>query len=159
MKLIILRHGKAEDSHPEGDHARALTKKGHAQSRRQALRLAGLGLLPGLILSSPLVRCRETAETFAQAANIAGPMIQNWLACGMRPGTAMAELKAYAEFGCVCIVGHEPDLSSLVAWLTGSTSSSIQMKKGSIAVLSVDPPSQHAMLEMLLPAREGLADS
>ena len=158
MKLIILRHGKAEDSHPDGDYARRLTKKGHAQAERQARRLAGLGLLPGLILSSPLVRSRETAETFAQAADIAGPMIVNWLACGMRPGTAAEELAAYKEFGCVCIVGHEPDLSSLVSWLIGSTSYSVVMKKGSIAVLDVDPPSSNAILEMLIPAKEGLSD-
>ena len=64
MKLIVLRHGKAEDSHKDGDYARQLTKKGHAQAARQARRLAGLELLPGIILSSPLVRSRETAETF-----------------------------------------------------------------------------------------------
>ena len=158
MKLIIMRHAKAEDIHPEGDHARRLTKKGHQQAERQARRLAGLNLLPGIILSSPLVRSRETAETFAASADIPGPMIVNWLACGMRPGTAAEELAAYKEFGCVCIVGHEPDLSSLVAWLTGSTSSSIEMKKASIAVLTVSPPSSHAILEMLLPPREGLSD-
>jgi phosphohistidine phosphatase len=157
MKLIIMRHGKAEDNHPDGDHARALTKKGHRQAQRQAQRLAGLGLLPAITLSSPLMRARETAETFAQTAKIAGPMIVNWLASGMRPATAMQELTAYKEFGCVCIVGHEPDLSSLVAWLTESTANSIQMKKGAIAVLTVSPPSQHAVLEMLLPAKEALS--
>jgi len=156
MKLIIMRHGKAEDRHPEGDHARRLTPKGHAQAERQAKRLTANGLLPNLILSSPLVRARETAETFAQAAAISGPMIQTWLGCGMRPGSAMKELVAYTEFKTVCIVGHEPDLSSLVAWLTGGTTSSIRMKKGSIAVLTVNPPSQSAVLEMLLPAKEGL---
>ncbi len=158
MKLIIMRHAKAEDSHADGDHARRLTKKGHQQSERQARRLAGLGLLPGIILSSPLVRSRETAETLAQAADIPGPMIVNWLACGMRPGTAMEELVAYKDFGCVCIVGHEPDLSSLVAWLTGSTSYSVVMKKASIAVIDTDPPASHATLEMLIPAKEGLSD-
>lgn len=156
MELIIMRHGKAEDRHSDGDHARQLTKKGHHQAERQARRLAGLDLLPGIILASPLVRARETAETFAQAADIPGPMIQTWLSCGMRPATAIKELAAYTEFGRVCIVGHEPDLSSLVAWLTGSTASSIVMKKASIAVLQVDPPSRHSSLEMLLPAKEGL---
>ena len=158
MKLIVMRHAKAEDIHPDGDHARALTPKGHQQSERQARRLAGLDLLPGIILSSPLVRSRETAETFAQAADIPGPMIVNWLACGMRPGTAAEELVAYKEFGTVCIIGHEPDLSSLVNWLIGTSAYAVVMKKASIAVLDVDPPSSHATLEMLLPAKEGLSD-
>ena len=158
MKLIILRHGKAEDSHEDGDYARQLTKKGHAQAARQARRLAGLELLPGIILSSPLVRSRETAETFAQAVDIPGPMVVDWLACGMRPGTAIAELAAYKEFGCVCVVGHEPDLSSLVSWLMGSTSYSVVMKKGSIAVLEVNPPSSNAILQILMPPQQGLKD-
>ena len=155
MRLIVMRHAKAEDSHPDGDHARALTKKGHQQSERQAQRLSSMGLLPGLVLSSPLVRSRETAETFTQTADIPGPMIVNWLACGMRPGTAIEELAAYKEFGSVCIVGHEPDLSSLVNWLIGSNAYSVVMKKASIAVLDVEPPASRATLEMLLPAKEG----
>ena len=156
MKLIILRHGKAEDHHKDGDHARRLTSKGHAQAELQAQRLANIGLLPNLILSSPLVRARETAETFASAADISGPMIQTWLSCGMRPSTALKELAAYKEFKTVCIVGHEPDLSSLVASLTGSTASSIQMKKGSLAILEANPPAAHGFLEILLPPKEGL---
>ena len=156
MKLIIMRHGKAEDGNPEGDHARKLTPKGHRQAERQAQRLAKSGQLPNLILSSPLVRARETAETFAQAADISGPMIQTWLACGMSPETAVEELAAYKEFGSVCIGGHEPDLSSLVALLTGSSAGSIQMKKGSMAILSANPPSKRATLEVLLPAKSGL---
>jgi phosphohistidine phosphatase len=156
MKLIIMRHGKAEDSHKDGDHARRLTSKGHRQAELQAHRLASTDQLPGLILSSPLVRARETAETFAAAAKISGPMIQTWLSCGMNPSTAIEELAAYKEFGTVCMVGHEPDLSSLVAWLTGSSAACIQMKKGSIAVLEASPPSRHATLEMLIPAKQGL---
>lgn len=156
MKLIIMRHGKAEDSHPDGDHARQLTPKGHRQAELQARRLAKTGQLPNLILSSPLVRARETAETFARTAAISGPMIQTWLACGMRPQSAIDELAAYKEFGSVCIVGHEPDLSSLIAYLTGSSASSIQMKKGGIAILTANPPAKRATLEVLLPPKSGL---
>ena len=60
--------------------------------------------------------------------------------------------------GTVCIIGHEPDLSSLVSWLIGTSAYAVVMKKASIAVLDVDPPSSHATLEMLLPAKEGLSD-
>ena len=156
MKLIIMRHGKAEASHPEGDHSRELTPKGHLQAEHQARRLAAVGLLPNLILSSPLTRARQTAETFATTAGISGPMIQNWLSCGMRPATAIEELVAYKEFKSICLVGHEPDLSSLVSWLTGSSTISIEMKTGSMAVLSVDPPSRRAVLKMLIPAKDGI---
>ena len=53
MKLIIMRHGKAEDCHADGDHARRLAPKGHAQAERQAKRLSSIGQLPNLILSRP----------------------------------------------------------------------------------------------------------
>lgn len=156
MDLIVMRHGKAEDSHSEGDHARELTAKGHQQAERQARRLAQAGLLPAIVLCSPLVRSRQTAETFCESVDISGPMIQSWLACGMTPETALSELTAYQDFGRVAIVGHEPDLSSLVAWLLAGHDQAIQMKKGSIALLWVQPPARRANLQLLLPARLGL---
>lgn len=157
MKLIIMRHGTAEDFHADGDHARELIDKGYEQSKRQARRIAGLGLLPSLVLSSPLMRCRQTAETFCKEAGISGPMMQSWLACGMDPETALKELGAYTEFGTVAIVGHEPDLSSLVAWITGSDGGSIRMRKATVAVLSINPTSRRGTLEILLPAKSGLS--
>ncbi|MDX1679923.1 MAG: histidine phosphatase family protein [Akkermansiaceae bacterium] len=156
MKLIIMRHGTAEDFHADGDRSRELTSKGYEQSRRQARRLAGLGLLPSLVLSSPLMRCRQTAETFCAEAGISGPMIQSWLACGMSPETALEELGAYSEFETLAVVGHEPDLSSLVAWITGSEGGSVRMKKATIAVVALSPPSRRGTLELLLPAKQGL---
>jgi len=156
MDLIVMRHGQAEDRHSEGDHSRALTPKGRQQAERQARRLAGAGLLPAIVLCSPLVRARQTAETFCEAGGISGPLIQNWLACGMHPETAFNELAAYRDFGRVAIVGHEPDLSGLVVWLTGGHEDSVRMKKGSIALLQLPPASRHASLRLLLPAREGL---
>jgi len=153
MELIVMRHGKAEDHHPEGDHARSLTTKGHRQARRQAARMAAIGKLPAIVLCSPLSRARQTAESFCDEAAISGPIIQGWLACGMRPETALRELAAYDEFARVAIVGHEPDLSGLVSHLIGGTGSSIDMKKGSIALLDVHPPSRRGVLQLLMPAK------
>lgn len=153
-----MRHGKAEDFHSEGDHARALTTKGHQQAERQAMRLAQARLLPSIVLCSPLVRARQTAETFCAAVNLSGPLIQQWLACGMNPEQALSELAAYKEFERVAIVGHEPDLSSLIAWLTEARPGTIRMKKACMALLQVNPPSRRASLELLLPARTGLGD-
>ena len=56
MDLILLRHGKAEDSNPKGDSARELVEKGRQQARRQAKLLKQAGLLPEIVITSPLVR-------------------------------------------------------------------------------------------------------
>ena len=152
MDLILLRHGKAEDQAASGgDRERALVAKGFAQAARAGALLKGAGLLPDLVLSSPLRRARETAETFCTAAGLDGPLIQPWLASGMRAENALIELQAFANFRRVAIVGHEPDLSSLIEWLLGATGGSIDIKKGSLTCVEFSPPRSRGRLLFLVP--------
>lgn len=151
MELVVLRHGKAEDSNPEGDGARNLLEKGRRQARDAGLLLKTSGLLPEIVLSSPLVRARQTAEEFCQAAGIPGPVIQNWLASGMAAQTALNELVGFREFSRVAIVGHEPDFSELLQWILGAHGNAIEMKKGSIACVRIFPPAKAGTLLYLAP--------
>lgn len=152
MDLILLRHGKAEDAHPQGDAFRALTEKGFEQARHQAARLAGFGKPPDIVLTSPLTRARQTADTFCNSIGLPGPLVQSWISPGMKPETALQELSGFSEFNRVAIVGHEPDLSRLISTLLGSNSTAIQMKKACLACLSLQPPSKQAKLKYLIPA-------
>lgn len=156
MDLILLRHGKAEDSHPQGDQARALVEKGREQARRAARALKRSKLLPDIVLTSPLVRARQTAEEFCDTAGMPGPLVQPWLACGMTPESAIRELSAFAEFGRVAIVGHEPDFSWLAAWILGISGGEIRIKKGSLSCYRIHPPARHGSLLYLIPPK--LAD-
>ncbi|MGL4400236.1 MAG: phosphohistidine phosphatase SixA [Luteolibacter sp.] len=151
MDLILLRHGKAEDNHPDGDFSRPLVEKGRKQSRRAAMLLRAAEMLPDIVLTSPLVRARQTAEEFCNTAGIPGATIQGWLACGMAPETAMRELAAFHDFKSVAIVGHEPDFSQLIQWILGANGGSIEVKKGAIASLRVSPPSRSGTLVCLIP--------
>ena len=153
MLLILLRHGKAEDTSPGGDFSRNLVDRGREQSRRAAKLLKGAGLLPDIVLTSPLVRTRQTAEEFCQTAEIPGALIQSWLACGMSPETAMTELSAFRDFKRVALVGHEPDLSQFVEWILGSTGGGVEFKKGALACLQISPPSQYGTLNFLIPPK------
>lgn len=153
MELLILRHGKAEDEHPKGDFDRALVDKGYRQSRAVAALLKRAGILPDVVLTSPRVRARQTAETFCEAAGLPGPVLQGWIDCGMDPEGAIRELVAFCDFERVMIVGHEPDLSGLIEWLLGCSGSGVEMKKGGLACLEVHPPSWHARLKFLVPPR------
>ena len=156
MDLIILRHGKAEDSNPGGDSARELVEKGRQQAQRQAKLLKNAGLWPEIVLTSPLVRARQTAHEFCESAGIPGAVIQGWLACGMAPETALRELVGFLEFKRVAIVGHEPDLSRLIEWILGASGGEVNVKKGTIACLRVNPPARYGLLKYLIPPK--LAD-
>jgi phosphohistidine phosphatase len=153
MQLILLRHGKAEDRNAitPDDFSRALMEKGHEQARNAARLLSASAMLPDIVLCSPLIRARETAESFTQAANMPGPVIQTWLACGMNPETALSELRGFSDFKNVMIVGHEPDFSQLVQYLLGSTADSVEIRKGSLTCVEVFPPSKNATLNFLIP--------
>ena len=150
MQLLLLRHGKAEDSSPGGDFTRELEEKGHEQARNVARILAAADLLPDLVLSSPVIRAKQTANTFTSTAGMPGPIFLEWLACGMSPETALAELSHVPEFERIMIVGHEPDFSRLISHCLGG-SADAEVRKGSITCLDLHPPSPRATLRFLIP--------
>jgi phosphohistidine phosphatase len=156
MELVLLRHGKAENGNPQGDAARVLLEKGREQARRAARSLKAAGVLPDLVLTSPFVRAKQTAEEFCLTAEMPGPVLQSWIASGMHPETAMKELAAFHDFKRVMIVGHEPDFSALIEWILGVTGGGVEVKKGAVACLRVLPPTRYGNLLYLFPPR--LAD-
>lgn len=153
MDLILLRHGKAEDFSKSGDVARELVDKGREQARKAARLLKGTRWLPEIVLTSPLVRARQTADEFCQTGGLPGAVIQGWLASGMNPEQALKELAGFGEFKRVAIVGHEPDLSGLIEWLLGTSHGGVEMKKGAIACLRINPPSRQGMLKFIIPPK------
>lgn len=152
MELILLRHGKAEDFHKGGDFERALVEKGIRQSQRAGRLLAALDRLPEVVLTSPRIRAKQTAEHFCEAAGMPGPVSQPWIDCGMRPEEALKELRAFVEFGRVMLVGHEPDFSGLVEWVLGANGS-VEVKKGSLIGLIVSPPARDGRLLFNVPPK------
>jgi phosphohistidine phosphatase len=157
MELMIIRHAKAEaHGHPEGDAARALVAKGEEQSERLGRFLVRSGRMPEVILSSPMVRARQTAERMCAAAALSAPVIQSWLACGMDPETAMQELVAWEQVERVALIGHEPDLSGLIEHLVGGQAGSVEVKKASLTGLDVSlRPRKARLLYHVPPSMQG----
>lgn len=153
MDLILLRHGKAENTSADGDFSRALVEKGREQARRAAKSLKSANALPDIVLTSPLLRARQTAEEFCQAAEMPGAVIQGWLSCGMSPAMALQELAAFRDFKRVAIVGHEPDFSQLIEWILGVVHGEVEVKKGALACLRISPPSRDGSLAYLIPPK------
>lgn len=153
MELLLLRHGKAEDFSASGDAARELTAKGRERTRLMAQVARRIDCLPDLVLTSPRVRARQTAEVFCESAGIDGPVTESWLNCGMHAEEAMRELVAYHQMQRVMIVGHEPDFSTMVESLLGAGAGRIEFKKGALACLEVRPPAVVGVLQFLIPPR------
>lgn len=124
MKLYVMRHGSAEDEAPSGrDADRALTASGRERTRNVARALVGQNEAPLTILSSPLVRALQTAEIVAAVTDhdrrdgSTGVVeVRRELAPG---GDALALTLEMLRAGRkrVMVVGHEPDLSTLVSSL------------------------------------------
>ncbi|MDG2400064.1 MAG: histidine phosphatase family protein [Akkermansiaceae bacterium] len=150
MTLLLIRHATAA-AHglPGGDFVRNLVGKGQEQSQRVGRFLKKHELTPDVLLSSPVLRAKETAKILAEEG-CPKPVIEPWLACGMGPEIALQELKAYQEFNRVAIVGHEPDFSTLVEHILGAETYSIRVKKASIISLELG---RHPMLNFSIPCK------
>jgi phosphohistidine phosphatase len=136
MELYLLRHADA-DTPAATDEDRWLSEKGEEQAQRVARFCKTHQILPSLVLTSPVRRARETAETVAGHLGVEVLTVP-WLACGMNPETALEEISAYRSQSPIMIVGHEPDFSLLVASLLGLPSNShVHIRKASLTRLDL----------------------
>jgi len=144
MELFLLRHGLAvERGTPgyENDFARPLVSKGERQLRKSCAALRKMKLKWNLILSSPLLRARQTAQIVADELKVKRKFcISNNLQPGADLQKLVAELnRLKAMPGSVLLVGHEPGLSELISLLvTDKTPSGFALKKGGLAKLDLD---------------------
>jgi len=139
MLLHLLRHAHAGDPYAfQGpDSERPLTDKGQGQARRLGRFLADHAFVTDLILSSPKVRARETAEIVA--GHLAMPVvIDERLGGALDLGTLEALLHDQDDPIRPVLVGHDPDFSDLLASLSGSAG--VPMRKGAFARLEIDRP-------------------
>lgn len=136
MDIFILRHGKAEESPPEGgDAARRLTKKGSDEILSVGLWMAAQDLEFDLIAASPLARAQETAVIIAGVLNYKKkPASWDVLVPGSEPDAVCHEICRYAKYSAILLVGHEPLLSTLISRIiAGSEDAGITMTKGGLA--------------------------
>ena len=141
MMLYILRHAEAEETAETcGYEARKLTVHGKDRMSDVAAGMRAFGLEFDAILTSPLVRARETAEIVAaEYSNAPPPHVLPALSGGVPPAEAVNALMPFARHDSVLVVGHEPQLSGLVSLLlTGSPDAmQLRFKKGACVALDV----------------------
>lgn len=134
MELYLIRHGIAQDKALNiKDEERALTKEGKEKTQKVAQRLVELDLHFDVMVTSPLVRAKQTAEILI-AARLSSQLeeseyltpegnIYNWIQNWLEP-------RNYSQSTQLALVGHEPNLSEwaeILLW--GETKGSLVLKK------------------------------
>jgi phosphohistidine phosphatase len=114
VQLVLVRHAEAASGEP--DELRPLTPEGRETARALGERLAAEGIRPDAVLTSPLLRARETAQELARPAGLEAEPDER-----LAPGASADDVRAAAvkRGGTVVVVGHQPDCSRIAAALTG----------------------------------------
>jgi phosphohistidine phosphatase len=114
VEVFLIRHAKAEPGEP--DELRALDEQGQAQARALGEQLAHDGVRPDAVISSPLLRARQTAEAIARATGAVAEVDER-----LAPGASASDLRDAVEGRgeTVVVVGHQPDCGQIAAAIAG----------------------------------------
>ena len=138
MHLYAIRHADAVPLGEQGiqhDEQRPLTPKGEAQAEALARAFDRLGVRLDTLLTSPLVRARQTAEHLA--TDSVGAKECPSLAPGRKKRQVLERIRE-TKGEAVGIVGHNPDLSELVGWFVGDKNVGIELDKSGVACVAFD---------------------
>ncbi len=129
MDLILWRHAEAEDGVP--DAARRLTKKGEKQAKQMAAWLAPRLPAGTRILVSPAVRTQQTARALTDEFETVRDV-----GTGANP-VSLLTAAGWPDAGrAVLVVGHQPTLGEVAAFLLAGQASPWSVKKGAVWWLS-----------------------
>jgi phosphohistidine phosphatase len=155
MKVYFLRHGVAaeRDEWQGVDFDRPLTGEGRERMARQAKAMAKLSLALDIIVTSPLVRAKQTSAIVAEGLKVRDKLVEDErLGLDFDPSRLAGVLKEYRGASAVMLVGHEPGMSETIGHLVGGAR--IGLRKGALACVDVpDPSSSEGKLVWLIPPK------
>jgi len=143
-RIFVIRHAQAEEAVDAAREGRSEAERHLTELGRRDMRKGVRGLLElqeelTLILTSPLKRAAETAAILHRAYPKAKLQRHKLLAPGSDPGGLLRSLPE--RTGPMALVGHEPDLSLWIGYMTtGEAHSLARMKKGSVCRLDLPEP-------------------
>ena len=117
--LILMRHGQAA-FFADTDSERSLTSDGKQQARQAGLHLCKAGFVPQIILCSPLLRARQSAQLAGQAWEISpvdAPELDGRLSAA---GLLDFAQGLFEQYDAVMLVGHNPNISLAAGVLSGN---------------------------------------
>ncbi len=153
-KLYLIRHAVAEErgiAWPD-DSKRPLTDDGIERMRKAARGLVRLGVALDVVMTSPFVRTRQTAEIVASAFEDRPSIVS---VESLTPNGSfqafLEDLDKQSKRGCVAIVGHEPDLGEMAARL-GGLRQALEFKKGAMCRIDVKtiPPASAGVIRWFM---------
>ena len=119
MRIYLIRHGDAVPEEDAGsDRDRWLSPRGREAARILGRLLREQNVAPDAIVSSPLPRAVQTAELIAHTIDYIGP-IASWRSLEPSAMPRMAASAIAATGISVLVVGHEPSISNLGAFILG----------------------------------------
>jgi phosphohistidine phosphatase len=157
LELYLIRHGIAAergDEYPD-DSKRPLTSRGIARLKKEARALEDLGAGFDVIITSPLVRARQTADVLAESFKSRPPVaMSDALAPAGTPAAVIQEIAKHARKARIALVGHEPNVGELAARLIGARSP-LEFKKGAICRIDFEvlPPKGLGQLRWFMTPR------
>lgn len=137
MEIYFLRHGEAEEK-KEGmeDKDRPLTSFGAAAISSVGRSLEKIVDGFDLILASPLLRARQTADIVRNIFGIEDKILESEsLLVGTPPSVLLEEIKKQRDVSRLLIVGHQPHLGICISFLTGKSEEEVAIKKGSCGLV------------------------
>ncbi len=137
MNCYFLRHGVAVDAQEwhGSDDDRPLTREGYKRMEREAKGVADLVSGVDVIVTSPILRARQTAEIVAERLPFAAFVDDRRVARGFNAAAVRAIVGERGEPSSLLFVGHEPTMSAAVGALIGGAQ--IELKKGAFACVEL----------------------
>ncbi len=120
-RLLLLRHAKTERAEPgERDRDRKLTKRGRADAPVIGAYMAHHGLVPDLVLVSPVMRAEETWALLAKAFAKEPPVVKEEGIYNAGHEKLIAIIRKTRDAHALLVVGHNPGLHDLAMALIAS---------------------------------------
>jgi phosphohistidine phosphatase len=155
VNCYFLRHGVAvePDEWTGLDFDRPLTNGGIERMKCEARAIADLSLQLDVIVTSPLLRARQTAEIVADRLKLRNEIVEDErLAAGFDTRRLAEILGEHDKAGAIMLVGHEPTMSAVIGRLIGDAD--IELKKAALAGVALsDASAPRGKLICLIPPR------
>lgn len=145
LQIYLLRHGIAEEPQDgQRDADRALTAEGRKRLRMILSRAREAGVMPGVILTSPYLRARQTAQLASRAfSHTGGVLFTQALTPSAEPEAAWEEIRLHKDHNQILCSSHEPLCGRLAAYLLNAPSLRVEFKKGAIMRIDLERAQAH----------------
>ena len=120
-KLLLIRHAKAEKEPAAKDIDRPLKYTGIQDARFMAGRIKENSLVPQMIITSPALRTKTTAEIFADELLLPEPHTEPLIYAATWQNLLKVINQLPNEYHFIALVGHNPGMGIILSYLTGVT--------------------------------------